>query len=145
MKQFASGCIFIGLIFIILSNRIAPDAYHPRKVAVVTRSFNTAFQTAVDRDVFVNYTVSIACTISLTAGQSGIAYLETSPDNATWTTVGQVVNTNTGTLTLGLNLTSTNSGNLYGMVPQGYWARIRTSNVTGTPTFSYLIGYETLL
>lgn len=145
MKSFLLGIIFVLIVANIYSFHKAPDAYNPRRSVSVTRTFNTAFQPATDRDVFVNYTVTIACTISLTTGQSGTLYLETSPDNTTWTEVTRVVNTNTGSLTLGLNLTSTNSGNLYGFVPQGYWARVRSSSDVGTPTFTWIIGRETLL
>ena len=66
-------------------------------------------------------------------------FLEISPDNSTWTTVGSFTNTNTGSLTIGLNLTNTNAGQLSVFVPPNYYTRLRTN---GTGTFTYISGVE---
>lgn len=106
---------------------------------MVTRTIGTAFQPSTTRMVEGKYTVQIACTISLTTGQSGTIVLQTSPDNITYTTVGTFTNTNTGTLTIGLALTTTNAMQLSAFIPAGYYAKLVSS---GTGTFSYIGGTE---
>lgn len=112
--------------------------------STVSRSLNTAFVPSATRPAFVNYTVDIVATITLTGGQTGTVFLETSPDNSTWTTILSGTSGNTGALTIGLSLTSTGTVTLSGFVPANYYARIRTANTTGTPSFSYRSGLETL-
>ena len=111
--------------------------------SIVARSFNSNFRPSTTVDSWVVYTVSIAATLSLTAGQSGTVFLEVSADGSTnWLNVSQFTNGNTGTLTIGLNLVQTGSGVVAGYVPPGYYVRLRT---TGTATITYVTGQETLL
>lgn len=110
-----------------------------------SRTLNSSFRPSTTRNVLVSYSVSIATTLSLTTGQAGTAILETSTDGTTWSTVSQIANANTGSLTIGLNLTQTITGVLAGVIPANSFARIRTVNNTGTPTFTYVSGQETLL
>lgn len=105
----------------------------------ITRSLNSSFQPNTSRPCMVTYTVRIAATLSLVTGQSGTVFLETSPDNSTWTEVSRIENGNTGSLTVGLNLTQTVASQVSSMVPTGYYARLRTN---GTATFTYVIGQE---
>jgi hypothetical protein len=108
----------------------------------VVRPINaTAFQPSTTKSSVVKYTIQIAATLSLVTGQSGTAFLETSPNNATWTEVTRFTNGNTGSLTIGLNLTQTITGQLDAYVPPTYWCRIRT---TGNATVTYLTGQEIL-
>lgn len=117
-------------------------------VATTTRSLNSAFQVSSTRYAFVSYTVDVAATISLTTGQVGTVVLETADDSGFTTNVSTVqssVNGNSGSLSIGLNLTQTSTASLTGMVPAGKWVRIRTVNTVGTPTFTYRAGQETLM
>ena len=112
--------------------------------SIVTRSFSssTGFQVSTTNNADVRYTVSIAATISLTTGQTGTVYLETSPNNSTWTTVTEFTNGNTGTLTIGLALAQTLAGQITAYVPAGYYVRLRS---TGTATNTYITGQEIIL
>jgi len=111
--------------------------------SAVTRSFNTVFVPSSTRNVVVSYSVEIAATISLTAGQTGTVFLEISADGSTgWTEISRATNGNTGTLTIGLNLTQTATNPVVGTVPAGYSVRLRT---TGTATITYRAGQETLI
>jgi len=119
-----------------------------RSQSSVSRSFNSPFQISVTNDALVNYSVDIACTLSLTTGQTGTVFLEICNNSSFSSGVQELcrfVNGNTGTLTIGLNLSQNVTGGLNGYVPSGYWARIRTANTTGTPTFTYRSGQEVLL
>lgn len=118
--------------------------------SIVTRSLvsstgSSGFQISTTQRAMVTYSVTIVSTLSLSGGQSGTILLETSPDNSTWSEVNRYTNANTGTLTLGLNTAQTGTGCLSGFVPTGYYVRLRTINNTGTPTYTYNSGQESLL
>lgn len=116
-----------------------------RTFANPARSLNTCFLVSTTTDALVTYSVDIAATLSLTTGQVGTVFLEYS-DNSTCTTntveVARATNGNAGTLTVGLALTQTASANVGGMVPGGKYVRIRTSNVTGSPSFNFRSSQE---
>lgn len=113
-----------------------------------TRSLNTAFQPSTTRNAFVTYAVDIAATLSLTSGQNGTVTLQYADDSGFTTnvkTVQSAANGNTGSLTIGLNLTQTATATVSGMIPANKYVKIITTNTTGTPTFTYRNGQEVLL
>jgi hypothetical protein len=113
-----------------------------------SRSLNTIFQVSTTQDSLVNYSININCTLSLTGGQTGTVILEMATNSAFTTgvqTLSTFVNGNTGTLTIGLNITQIYGTNIIGYVPAGNFVRIRTVNTTGTPTFNFTQGQEVLL
>lgn len=119
-----------------------------RSFTFPTRSLNSAFQVSVNRDSVVTYAVDVAATLSLTSGQAGTVTLEYGDDSGITTnvkTVQTAVNGNTGILAIGLNLVQTTTVTVTGMVPAGKYVRIRTTNTTGTPTFTYRTAQEVLL
>ncbi len=119
-----------------------------RSQSSASRSLNSAFQISSTREALVNYSVDIATSLTLTAGQAGTVYLEIASDSGFTTDVQELsrfVNGNTGILTIGLSLTQNVTGTLSGYVPAGYYVRLRTQNNTSTPTFTYQSGQEILL
>lgn len=119
-----------------------------RSFNYTTRALNTCYQVSATRDAFVSYSVDIATSLSLTAGQQGTVYLRTYT-NSTCTTGAQelmrFVNGQTGTLTIGLALTQNVTGTLSGIVPAGAWVQQVSENNTGTPTFTARPGQEVLM
>ena len=116
--------------------------------ASASRSLNSVFQINASRDSLVNYSIDISCSLSLTSGQSGTVFLEIASNSGFTTNVQEIArfsNANSGTLTIGLNLIQAITGTLSGYVPLAYYCRLRTSNVVGTPTFTYRSGQEILL
>lgn len=112
-----------------------------------SRTLNNAFQISTTRDANVTYAVDIACAISLTTGEQGTVFLEYADDSGFTTNVVEVcrsVNGNTGTLSIGLALTQNATGCVSGMIPAGKYARLRTQNNTGTPTFTFRRAQEVL-
>lgn len=105
------------------------------------RSFNTAYQPSTTKYTYVSVCGSISPTISLTSGQSGEIYLELSANGSTnWVQHGKIVNGNSGTLTIGLNLTELGGSCMSTWIsPTVYW-RLRTNSVTGAPTYTMLQG-----
>lgn len=119
-----------------------------RSITGATRSINSAFQVSSTRDAIVSYTVDIACTLSITGGQVGTVTLEYADDSGISTNVVSVastVNGNSGTLTIGLAITQTASAAVSGYIPIGKYVRIRTTNTTSTPNFTYRSANEVLL
>lgn len=127
------------------------DGFEPKAIddysqSSPSRSLNSNFIPSSVRNAAVSYSVEVTTSLSLTGGASGTVFLEISADGSTgWTELARYTNANTGTLTIGLALAQTGTANLAGTVPVGYTARLRTANNTGTPTFTYRSGQETLI
>lgn len=116
--------------------------------SAATRSLNSAFQVSATRNASVFYSVSISNTLSLGGGSAGVVIFEIATNSGFTTGVqelGRISNSNTGTLVIGLTLVDATTQQVMGFVPAGYYARLRTSNTTGTPTYTYMSGQEVLL
>jgi hypothetical protein len=119
-----------------------------RSQSSASRSLNTAFQVSSTRWSTVRYSVDISTTVSLSGSATGTVILETATNSGFTTgvqTLQQFSNGNSGTLVVGLVLTQLNTACLSGDVPPGNYVRLRTVNVTGTPTYTYQVGQETLI
>lgn len=113
-----------------------------------SRTLNTIFQVSATRWSLVRYSVDISTTVSLAGSQIGSVILEMATNAAFTTgvqTLQQFSNGNSGTLVVGLVLTQLNTACLSGDIPPGNYVRVRTVNVTGTPTFTYQAGQEVLI
>lgn len=115
-----------------------------RSFSVPSRALNSAaFQISASRDALVSYSIQISATISLTTGQTGTVILQMSPTSGgTYATIGTLTNGNTGTLTIGLNLTQTQSAVLSCVIPAGYYVKLVS---TGTATNTIVSQQEVLL
>lgn len=137
----ADSTQFLGLKYVNLSTP-----------AVVTqssasRSLNTAFQVSATRWSTVRYSIDISTTVSLSGSQVGTLVLEMATNSAFTTgvqTIQSFSNGNSGTLVIGLVLTQLSTACVSGDIPPGNYVRLRTVNVTGTPTFTYQAGQEVL-
>lgn len=115
-----------------------------RNFTSTARSLNSAFQISVVRDVYVSYAVDIACASALLAGQSGTVILEYA-DNVGISTNVVTVQQASGSAGGVLNLATTSTATLSGIIPTGKFVRLRTVNNTGAPTFTYRTSQEVLL
>ena len=106
-------------------------------------------QVSATRNAVVNYSVTISTTVSLSGNSSGYVALEICPTNsstaADWIEIGRAPSGQSGTLVIGLVLTQSGAGQLGGIVPIGYYRRIRSVSTTGSPVFQYNSGQEVLL
>lgn len=114
----------------------------------VTSTAATGFQVDPTGIAFVSYSVTISTTATIGGASSGLVYLEICPINSTnpslWSIVAQTGNSQTITLAVALQSIQTTTSQVSAFVPAGYYARLRSSNVSGSPTFTYNSGAETL-
>lgn len=112
-------------------------------VAMTAKTIGTAYTISNTLDHEILVSASISCNLSLTGGQAGSLILEISPNGSTgWIYQGTIPNSNTGTLTVGLNTTQVGGGQLKAWLPRTYWWRLRSVNTTGTPTFTWIGGSQ---
>lgn len=111
------------------------------------RALNTAFQVSTTRDALVNYSVQCTITASIAGGQSCDVILEIATDaafTANVQTLGIIGTGQTYTLAVAIQGVQPQTAQVTGYVPAGYYARLRTVNVSGAPTYSYRAGQEIL-
>lgn len=119
-------------------------------IQTVAASAN-GFQLSTTRDTDVTYsvTITIAVQIGVATNVGGYVVLEVAATNSAtagdWQEISRVGMSNNIGLALALSSTETVSGSLKGVVPTGYYARLRSVNSNGTPTYAYNSGQEVLL
>lgn len=84
----------------------------------------TSYQAPANKNVWVNASIThtIALTLLLSSGSSTV-FLETSPNNSTWTTINSAGFSDAVAVAVALNKTVTN--NVSGEVQPGYYYRLR--------------------
>lgn len=107
------------------------------------------FQLSTTRDAIVNYSTTIVTAATLAAGAVGSIVLEVAATNSSsagaWQEIGRLTNGQVFSLAAAIGCTQTVSGQVGGVVPASYYARLRSINTTGTPTYTYNSGQEILL
>lgn len=118
----------------------------------VSTTNNTAngFQPSATQATYVQYPVTITSTATIGGAGSGTIVLEICSTNsatgANWTTIDTFTNSQTITLAVALNSVQAMTTSVRGMVPVGWYCRIRSLAATGTVTYSTTsAGQETLL
>lgn len=113
----------------------------------VTRALNSAFQVSATRDAQVSYSVQCTITASITGGQSCDIILEIATDAAFTAgvqTIGIIGTGQTYTLAVAIQGVQPQTAQVVGYVPAGYYVRLRTVNISGSPTYAYRAGQEVL-
>lgn len=117
-------------------------------IQTVAASAN-GFQVSALRDSSVSYSVTLTTTATIGGASSGYVVLEICSTNSStagnWIEIGRVSNGQTITLALTLQSAQVSGGCVAGIVPAGYYARLRSVNVSGTPTYAFNSGQEVLL
>lgn len=127
-----------------ISSSVIPSSLPSRVFNNPNRTLNTAFQISATRDVQVSYSININVAALLIAGTSGTVFLEYA-DNAGMTTNLVIAAESTNSTGGVLSITNIGTGNVSAMIPAGKYVRLRTTNNSGTPTFAFMRGVETLL
>jgi hypothetical protein len=116
------------------------------KSGVGTRAFNTAFQVSATKTAIVMYSIEASPTLSLTGGQTAKVVLSTSATSGgTFTAVSGYKDANTGSLTIGLNMTDTAGGVVSSVIQPGYWVKLDTTGTTSGLTITLIALDETIL
>lgn len=121
---------------------VTPARYTPPAAAnVANRTLNSPFMVNDQRMAIVSYNIIIGNSATLVLGNDGQVFLETKTGAGAWTTISS----GRSSVGSGLVFSGTNSISLFGVVGRGDSVRIRTNNVTGTPTYTALQGMEILI
>lgn len=121
----------------------------PSHSFVTTAAAGNGFQLSATRDAEVNYSCTIATAATLAAGAVGTIVLEIAATNSStatdWKEIDRLTNGQVFSLAVAIGCTQTLASGLKGLVPKGYYLRLRTINTTGTPTYTFNGGQEILL
>jgi hypothetical protein len=131
-----------------LSNKPTIPTVSAPAQSSASRTLNSAFQVSATRNALVAYSVQLSVTASIAGGQNGDVILEIASDSGFTANVQTVAISGLGqtyTLAIALQGVQPQTGVVSGFVPAGYYARLRTANNTGTPSYSYRSGQEVLL
>lgn len=111
-----------------------------RSIVSVAAAAN-GFQVSATKDSRVRYSVTVSCAVQIgvVTNVEGYVVLEICPTNSAtpgdWMEISRVTNAQNIGLALALSSTAKNGAPLLGDVPAGYYVRIRSVNVAGTPTY----------
>lgn len=119
----------------------------PTVPMVTTAAAANGTQVSATQSALVSYSVTTSSTSTIAGASSVVAVLEICPTNsataANWLTIATVQNGQTLTLAVALQAVQTLSQGLAGVVPAGYYRRIRYT-VTGTGSATFASGQEVL-
>lgn len=117
-------------------------------IQTVAASAN-GFQLSTTRNVSVYYSVNVTTTATIAGASDGYVVLEICPTNsavaANWTEVSRSRNGQTISLAIVLQSVQNIGSELMNIIPAGYYMRLRSVNVSGTPTYSFISGQEVTL
>lgn len=117
--------------------------------SLTTGTGATGFLVSSTRDSVVNYSASIITTATINGSTAGSIVLEICATNSAtagdWVEIGRMTNGQNITLALALSSTNTQVTQIGGVVPAGYYAKLRQITTNGTPAFSISTQQEVLL
>ena len=124
---------------------ITPGVSH----SLVSSTSSTGFQISSSKPVMAFYSIKISTTATISGSAEGEVYLETASTNSTtpsdWSMASKISNGQAFSLAVALQGIQNLGQPLLAMIPAGYYVRIRTNNVSGTPTYTYVTGQETII
>lgn len=114
----------------------------PARSIVTVAAAANGFQISSTKTSFVHYSVKISCAVQIGVATNveGYIVLEVCATNSStagdWIEVGRVTNGQNISLAIALASTQVAGFQLNGVVPIGYYCRMRSVNTSGTPTYS---------
>lgn len=113
---------------------------------VTNASAANGWQVSPTRPANVAYSVAITKTATIGGGSTGYVLLEIAATNSAtpgdWQEVARLYNGQTITLAVALQSVQVIAGQIGCVVPVGYYVRLRSVNVAGSPSYSYQSGQE---
>lgn len=123
----------------------------PSHSIVTVAAAANGFQVSATKLVLVSYSVKIVSLVQIGVATNveGYVVLEVAATNSStasdWAEIGRVSNGQNIGLALALSSTQSTGLSMSGVVPSGYYTRLRSVNVSGVPTYSFISGQETTL
>lgn len=123
----------------------------PSRTIVTTINAANGFQISSTRGCQASYSITISASATGLVGgaSSGYVVFEVCSTNSAtgtdWVEIGRWTNGQTFTSILTLSSSQPVGGDITKIVPAGYYTRLRSVNVAGTPTYSVNSGQEVLL
>lgn len=115
--------------------------------SLTTGTGATGFQVSATRNATVSYAVNIATVATLGAPSAGYITMEIAPTNssnaADWFEVGTRCRADNTVGLLAVQSTQGNGCSLSAPIPAGYYVKLRSVTVSGTPTFTLVSTWET--
>lgn len=150
----SAGSYVAADITVDAKGRLTAAASHARSFtnnasrSLVTGTGATGFLVSSTKDAAVNYNVTTSSTATIGGASSVTILLEVAPTNSAtagdWVEISRFSNGQTITLAVILQSVQTGAGNLGGIIPAGYYAKLRTVTA-GTASAAYNTGQEVLL
>lgn len=116
--------------------------------SAATRALNTIYRVSTTRPAWVTYSVQLTVTATIAGGQNGDVVLEIASDAGFTTAVQTLSISGLGqvySLAVAIQGVQPQTGVVSGFIPAGYYARLRTVNNTGAPTYLFRAGQETVM
>ena len=123
----------------------------PSRSFVTTAAAANGFQLSADRVAVVSYSVTIqtAVQIGSVTNVDGYVALEIATTNSTtagdWIEISRTSQSQNISLAVAFANTQQTATPVNGMIPGGYYARLRSVNTAGTPTYTFNSGQEVLI
>lgn len=116
--------------------------------SLVTGTGATGFQVSATRDAMVGYNVTMSSTATIGGASNATVVLEICATNSAtpgdWVEISRLTNGQTITLAIVLQSVQAVAGQLSGIIPAGYYAKLRTV-ITGTASATFNTGQEVML
>lgn len=118
-----------------------------RTIQTVAAAAN-GWQLSSTRNATVSYSTALTTTTTIGGPSDGSVVLEVcstnSPTAGNWITINTARASQTATLAIVLQLSSVNASTVVGIVPAGYYVRLRSITTAGTFSAAYVSGQEVL-
>lgn len=122
--------------------------FAPARSFVTVAAAANGFQVSSTTESTVTYSATISCAVQIGVATNveGYVALEISQTNSStasdWKEVGRITASQNISLALALASTQKSGGCVIGIVPAGYYTRLRSVNVSGAPVYTYNSGQE---
>lgn len=117
--------------------------YTPSRTIQTVAASGNGFQISSNKEAYATYSVTVTCAVQIgvVTNVEGYIVLEVASTNSStasdWKEVGRVTNSQNVSLAVALASTQKVGGSLtIPNLPVGYYARLRSVNVSGTPTYA---------
>lgn len=121
---------------------------NPTHSIITTAAAANGFLLSSTRNAQVAYSVSITTTSTIGSAGAGYVVLEICATNSAtagdWVEIGRATNSQTITLAAVLQSVQVASQSISGVVPAGYYVRLRSVASSGSPVFAFVSGQEIL-